>query len=92
MAHRAAEASGQESLDEFQGERRSDRLSSQTEDIHVVIFNALMGGENVMDKPGTHAGILFAATAAPTPLPQSATPRSTSLAATALAKGMMKSG
>jgi hypothetical protein len=56
MAYGAAETSDQESLDQFQGKRRTDHLSSQTEDIHIVIFNALMGEENVMDKLGTYAG------------------------------------
>jgi hypothetical protein len=47
--------SGQKGLDQFPGERRPDDFSAQTEDIHVVIFDALMSGENIMDEPGTHA-------------------------------------
>jgi hypothetical protein len=34
----------------------ADYFSSQTEDIHVVIFDALVGGENIVDKPCTHTG------------------------------------
>ena len=52
----AAEVSGQKGLDQFPGERRTDHFSTQTKDIHVVIFDALMGGENIMDEPSTHAG------------------------------------
>ena len=58
MALGAAEVSGQKGLDQFPGERRPDHFSTQTKDIHVVIFDALMGGEDIMDEPGTHAGNL----------------------------------
>jgi hypothetical protein len=46
--------SGQKGLDQFPGEPRPDHFSAQTEDIHVVIFDALMSGENIMNEPGTH--------------------------------------
>jgi hypothetical protein len=46
--------SGQKGLDQFPGERRPDHFSTQTKDIHVVIFDALVGGENIMNKPSTH--------------------------------------
>ena len=59
---------------------------------HVVIFDALMSGENLWMSRARTPPTLFAAMDAPTPLPHSATPRSTSPAATALAIGMMKSG
>jgi len=52
----AAEMSGKTSLDQFQSESGSDHFSTQTKDIHVVIFDALMGGENIMDEPSTDAG------------------------------------
>ena len=52
----AALKRGQESLDQFQGERRSDHLSAETKNVHVIIVDALMGRENIMDKPGTHTG------------------------------------
>ena len=42
--------------------------------------------------PARTPGILLAQTEAPTPLPQTATPRSTVPAATAWASGMTKSG
>ena len=54
VASSTAEVSGQEGLDQFSGERRTDHLPTQTEDIHVVIFNALMGGKNIVDEPGPH--------------------------------------
>jgi hypothetical protein len=42
MAYGTTEVRGQKDLDQFQGERRPDHLSSQAGDFHVVIFNALM--------------------------------------------------
>jgi len=56
MAYGAAKARGQESLDQFQGKRRSDHLSAETKDVHVIIFDPLMGRENILDKPGTRSG------------------------------------
>ena len=58
MALGAAEVSGQKGLDQLPGECRPDHFSTQTKDIHVVIFDALMSGEDIMDEPGTHAGNL----------------------------------
>ena len=52
------EVSRQKSLDQFPGQRGPDHFSTQTKDIHVVIFDALMGGENIMDEPGPHTGNL----------------------------------
>ena len=46
VAWSAAEVSGQKGLDQFPGERRPDHFPTQTKDIHVVIFDALMGMEN----------------------------------------------
>jgi hypothetical protein len=54
----------------------------------VVVFHALPGGEVVEDQTGFGAGTLLAQIDAPTPLPQTAMPRSTSPAATARARGM----
>jgi hypothetical protein len=52
----AAEVSGQKGFDQFPGKRRPDHFAPQTKDIHVVILDALMGGENIVDEPGTHTG------------------------------------
>jgi len=49
-----AEASGQKSFDQLQGERRSDHLSAETKDIHVVVFDALTGKKVIMDLSGAH--------------------------------------
>jgi hypothetical protein len=56
MAYGAAKAGGQESLDKLQGERSSEHLCAQIKDVHVVIFDASMGRENIMDRPGTRTG------------------------------------
>jgi len=56
VAYGTTEVSGQKGLDQFPGKRRPDHFSAQTKDIHVVIFDALVGGENIMDEPGTHTG------------------------------------
>ncbi len=40
------------------GRRGPDHLSIQRKYIHVIIFDALMGGEDVADAPGTRAGDL----------------------------------
>ena len=56
MALGAAEVSGEKGLDQFQSEGRPDHFSAQTKYIHVVIFDALVSGENIMDEPGTNTG------------------------------------
>jgi hypothetical protein len=53
MARCVAEASGKESLDQFPGERGSDDFSSETKDVHVVVFDALVGGKHIVDEAGT---------------------------------------
>jgi hypothetical protein len=87
VAQSAAEASVQKCLDQFQGERSLNHFPTQSKDVLIVILDALMCGEHIMDEPARPPGTLCAAMDAPTPLPQSANPRSTSRAATALAKG-----
>jgi hypothetical protein len=52
MPRCSAEAGGKKSLDELQRERRSDHLSAETKDIHVVVFDALTGRKHVMDQSG----------------------------------------
>jgi len=56
VALRAAEASFQKRLDQFPRERGPDHLSTQRKDIHVVVFNSLVGGEYVVNKSGPHTG------------------------------------
>jgi hypothetical protein len=60
MARCVAEASGKESLDQFPGERGSDDFSSETKDVHVVVFDALVGGKHIVDEAGTSAGMIAA--------------------------------
>jgi hypothetical protein len=47
--------SPQKNLDQLQRELRTNHFSAQTKDVHAVIFNALMGGENIMDEGRAHA-------------------------------------
>ena len=67
--------SDQNGRDQFPGEPRPDHVSTETKQIHGVIFNALMGGKNILDEASANPGTWFAAMDAPTP-PPSATPRS----------------
>jgi hypothetical protein len=50
----AAEVRLQKDSNQFQGEGGSNHLSTQAENVHVVVFDALMGGEDVVDKPSAH--------------------------------------
>jgi hypothetical protein len=65
MACGAAESSFQKRLDQFPRERRPDHLSAQTEDIHVVVFNALAGREHVMDEACAHTSNFVGADGCP---------------------------
>jgi hypothetical protein len=56
VAGRIAEVSGQESFNQFPSERGTDNFPPQTKDIHVVVFDALTGGEDIMDEPGADTG------------------------------------
>jgi hypothetical protein len=47
--------SAQKSLDQLQRERGANDFTAQTKNVHVVVFNALMSGENIMDEGGAHA-------------------------------------
>ena len=58
MACRTAEVCGQEGLHQLPGERRTDDLSSQAKNIHIVVFHALASREDIMDEPGAHSGNL----------------------------------
>jgi hypothetical protein len=52
VAGGVAEMCGQEGLDQLPGERRTDDLSTQTKNIHVVVFDALASREDIVDEPG----------------------------------------
>jgi hypothetical protein len=56
VAWSAAEVSGEKCTDQFPGQRWSDYFPPQTENIHVVVFDALVGGEYIVDKPCAHTG------------------------------------
>lgn len=89
----ATESRGEKCFDQFPGERLADHKTSQADHVQVVVLNPLPRGESFMDQAHARTpGTLLAATHAPTPLPQMATPRSTSPQATARAKGTTKSG
>ena len=93
MALSATEPGGEKGLDQLQGERGTDHVSRQDKR-HSCRRLRRPDGRRTRHRSARRAppATLFAATEAPTPLPQSATPRSTSPAATALVKGMMNSG
>ena len=93
MAWGAAKLSRQKNLDQFPGKRGPDHFSTETTDIHVVIFDALMGREDMLNEPGTYAVNLVCGNgrshpaAAEPPLHVQHPPP-----ATALARGTMISG
>jgi hypothetical protein len=58
VAWSAAETSSQKGFDQFPGECNPDYFPAETKDIHVVVFDTLMGGENIVDERGTHTGNL----------------------------------
>lgn len=58
MAWSAAETSSQKGFDQFPSKCSPDHFPAETKDIHVVVFDTLMGGENIVDKRGTHTGNL----------------------------------
>ena len=88
----AAESGVQERLDQFPGERVAHHAAAEANHVQVVVLDPLVGRKCLVDQTCPNAGTLLAATHAPTPLPQTATPRSTSPAATARASGTTKSG
>ena len=88
----ATELGCQEGLHQVPGYCRSYGTATHADDVHMIVLDPLPGGEVVVNQAGADAGILLAQTAAPTPLPQMAIPRSTFPAATAWARGMTKSG
>jgi hypothetical protein len=61
----SAEPGFQKSLDQFPRECGPDHLSAQTKDIHVVVFNALVSREHVMDEACAHTGNFVGADGGP---------------------------
>jgi len=92
MTLRPAELCGEKSLDQFPGQRVTDNLPSKANHVQIVVLDPLVRREVFVNQTRPHPPTLFAQTDAPTPLPQMATPRSTSPQATARAKGTIKSG
>ena len=86
------ELGAEERLDEIPGDGGPDRPSAHAEDVEVIVLDALLRGEVVVDERGADAGDLVGADRRATPLPQIATPRSTCPATTASASGTTKSG
>jgi hypothetical protein len=58
VAWGAAETSRQKDPDQLPGQRGPDHFSTETTNIHIVIFDALMGTKDMIDESGTHAGNL----------------------------------
>ena len=83
----------QKSFDQIPREFRPSDPPADAHDVHVVVFNALPRREMIHDETAPLPLLtLFAQIEAPTPLPQTAMPRSTLPFATASASGMTKSG
>ena len=83
---------GQERLHEIPCHGGPDGASAHAEHVEVIVLDPLLRGEVVVDERRADPRDLVAQTDAPTPLPQIATPRSTSPATTASASGTTKSG
>ena len=90
MPRRLAELRPQERLHEIPGHGRSYDARTDAEEVHVIVLDSPSRRVVVVNQSRT-PGILFAQIEAPTPLPQTATPRSTAPAA-ARASGTTKSG
>jgi hypothetical protein len=45
----------EKSFDQFQGEPGPDHLSAKAKNIHVIVFDVLMGGELIVYQLGTYA-------------------------------------
>ena len=73
-------------------ERRADDPRAEAEDVHVVVLDALPRRERVVAQSGADSGTLFAATDAPTPLPQTRMPRSQRSRGDGLRDARAKSG
>jgi hypothetical protein len=54
VALRAAEASFEKCLNQLPGQCWPYHLSAERKDIHVVVLNALVSGEDIMDEPSAY--------------------------------------
>jgi hypothetical protein len=61
VAFRAAEASLEKCLNQLPGQCRPDHLPAERKDIHVVVLNALVSGEDIMDEPSAYASYFIGA-------------------------------
>jgi hypothetical protein len=61
MANLTAEASLQEHLNQFPGQRGPNHLTAERKDVHVIVFDSLVSGEHVVDEPSPHASNLVGA-------------------------------
>ena len=88
MPFGSAESRGEECPNQFPCESMADDKTAEGHDIQIVVLHALMRGEDFVNEART----LFAATDAPTPIPQMAMPRSRSPPETARTSGTTESG
>ena len=86
------ELGGEKRLDEIPGDGWPDRPPAHAENVEVIVLDALLRGEMVVDERCADAGNLVGADRGADPLPQIATPRCTCPATTASARGTTKSG
>src|SRR5262245_35554492 len=61
MARRLAELGGQERLHEVPGSAWADRAAPETDDVHVIVFDALLGREVIIDQRGPNSRNLVGA-------------------------------
>jgi hypothetical protein len=87
-----AELRCHERVDQVSSHSRSNGPTAHTDDVHVVVLDTLLGREVIVNQTGADARDLVRTDRRATPLPQTATPRSTFPSATACASGMTKSG
>src|SRR5262245_26614077 len=65
MSGRVAEFRDQERLNQVPGDGRPDGATTDANDVHVIVFDALSGGEVVMNQSGTGARNLVRADRGP---------------------------
>src|SRR5215831_5246924 len=55
MARCPAELRGEKRLDEVPGYFRANRASAHTDDLHIIVLDALLGREMIVDETGVNA-------------------------------------
>ena len=70
------ERGSQIGVDELAGQLGTDHTPAQYQDVHIVVFDSLVGRIRIVTEPGTNARQLVGRHRRPTPLPQISTPRS----------------